>query len=219
MGGAVIAVICFLGAVFWGLYAGRTRRDALSHPALALGLQYRRERNYRLAERAPFLDRMRLGANRYTCNQLTGIYRGHAIEAFDYCYETEAAGAGGKPATRRRSLSFFILQLPGRFPELTITRDDTFSVLAAAGDRGALNTERPALSETYKVFAKDMEFARCCCTALKEYLQKHPDLNIVLDQNQLAAGYASPLSEDEIRPRLDQLIELRGLLPESPLDV
>ena len=108
MHGALIAVTCILGALVWGLYGGKRRRDAIPPEAKKLGLQFKRERNYRIADRFPFLKNTMHGSNCYAFDEIRGTYDGHEVTTFDYHHETAEA--------EMLHSSFFITILP---PEST----------------------------------------------------------------------------------------------------
>lgn len=219
MGGAIIAVICIIGAVIWGIYAGKKRRDEMTLLAGELGLDFHHERNYQLAERYRFLDKLRQGSNRYAYNILSGAYRDHDIAAFDYHYETHSTDSDGKRKTHHHHFSFFILTLPKFFPELTVAKEGIFSKIAQAVGYDDIDFESHEFSKSFVVRCKDKKFAYDFCNArMMEFLLNHPDINIELDQNQLAVGYSSRLKVDQIRPHLDRLIEIRNLMPDYLFD-
>ncbi len=215
MGGVIVVFICVIGAIIWGLYAGKKRRDAMTLLAEELGLNFRHERNYNLAERYRFLDKLRQGSNRYAYNIMSGQYRDHEIAAFDYHYETYSTDSKGRRQTHHHHFSFFILTLPKYFEELTIAKEGIFSKIAQAVGYDDIDFESHEFSRNFVVRCKDKKFAYDFCNArMIEFLLQHPGINIELDQNQLAVGYNSTLSVDEIRPHLDRLIKIRTLMPE-----
>ncbi|QBG47892.1 DUF3137 domain-containing protein [Verrucomicrobia bacterium S94] len=216
MGGAIIAVICIIGAVIWGICAGKKRRDGMTLLAEELGLDCHHERNYQLADRYRFPDKLRQGSNCYACNILSGNYRDHEIAAFNYHYETYSTDADGKRQTDHHHFSFFILTLPKCFPELTIAKEDLFSKIARTVSDEDIDFENREFAKQFTVRCTDKKFAyNFCNTHMMEFLLSHPDINIELDQNQLAVGYHSQLKVEEIRPRLDHLIEIRNLMPDA----
>ncbi len=116
MHGALIAVTCILGALIWGLYGGKRRRDAAPPEAKRLNLKFIRERNYRIVALFPFLKDINPGTNCYAFNSMSGLYNGHEITMFDYHVETAEKGA--------HHSSFFVLQLsPKSHPSKTTLAD------------------------------------------------------------------------------------------------
>lgn len=215
MTGAIIVVICIIGAIVWGLYAGKKRRDDMTLLAEELGLSFRHERNYNLADRYGFLDKLRQGSNQYAYNIISGTYRDHEIAAFDFHYETYSTDSDGKRKTNHHHFSFFILTLPKYFQELTITKEGIFSKIAQAVGYDDIDFESHEFSRKFVVRSKDKKFAYDFCNArMIEYLLNHPNINIELDQNQLAIGYDRCLKVEDIKSHLGRLIEIRNLMPE-----
>lgn len=215
MGGAIIVVICIIGAVIWGLYAGKKRRDAMTLLAEKLGLDFHHERNYQLADRYSFLDKLRQGSNRYAYNILSGNYQDHPVSIFDYHYETYSTDSKGRRQTNHHHFSFFVLTLPNYFEELTIAKESFFSKVAQAVGYDDIDFESHEFSKKFVVRSKNKKFAYDFCNArMIEYLMDHPNINIEVDQNMLAIGYTRCLKADEIEPHLNRLIEIRNLMPD-----
>ena len=171
MTGAIIVVICIIGAIAWGLYAGKKRRDEMTLLAEELGLSFHHERDYHLADRYSFLDKLRQGSNRYAYNILEGRYREHDITVFDYHYETHSTGSDGKSDTEHHHFSFFILTLPAYFEELTIAKESFFSKIAQAVGYDDIDFESHEFSKKFVVRSKDKKFAYDFCNArMIEYL-------------------------------------------------
>ncbi len=51
-----------------------------------------------------------------------------------------------------------------------------------------------------------------------EYLMDHLNINIEVDQNQLALGFNSCLKAEEIEAQLNRLIKIRSLIPDYLFD-
>ena len=215
MGGAIIVVLCIIGAIAWGLYAGKKRRDAMTLLAERLGLAFRHERDYGLADRFAFLDKLRQGSNRYAYNVMSGTYLDHEITAFDYHYETHSNDSKGRRQTHHHHFSFFVLHLPKSFPELTIAREGFFSKIAQAVGFDDIDFESHEFSKRFVVRSKDKKFAYDFCNArMIDYLLGHTDISLEVDQNMLALGFDRCLKVENIEPQLNQLIEIRSLMPE-----
>ena len=163
MYGVIIAVSCILGALVWGLYGGKRRRDATPPEVKKLGLHFNRERNYRIRDQFPFLKEDPQISNCYAFNTISGLYQGHEIVAFDYHYETSGAA--------EHHVAFFTVTLPSE---------------------GKISTG-----------------------SLTDVQQRHPELEIVLHQNQLALRFDFDLKTELFEPRLKQLIEIRNVLIEK----
>jgi hypothetical protein len=219
MGGAIIVVICIIGAIIWGIRAGKKRRDAMTLLAEKLGLEFAHERNYQLADRYSFLDKLRQGSNRYAYNIISGNYQDHGVTAFDYHYETHSTDSKGNRQTNHHHFSFFILTLEKFFPELTIAKESFFSKIAQAVGFDDIDFESHEFSKKFVVRSKDKKFAYDFCNAqMIGYLLGHPSINIEVDQNSLALGFNTRLKVEEIEPHLNQLIRIRSLIPEYLFD-
>ena len=219
MPGFIIVLICVVGAIIWGVYAGKKRRDAMTELAERLDLQFHPERNYQLADQYSFLDKLRQGSNRYAYNILSGNYQGYKVATFDYHYETHSTDSKGNRDTDHHHFSFFILTLDKFFPELTIAKEGIFSKIAQAVGFDDIDFESHEFSRKFVVRSKDKKFAYDFCNAqMIDYLLGHPNINIEVDQNSLAIGFNSRLRVEEIEPHLDQLIKLRSLMPDYLFD-
>jgi hypothetical protein len=219
MGGAIIVVICIIGAIIWGLQAGKKRRDAMTLLAERLGLSFSHERNYGMAKQYAFLDKLRQGDNRYAYNIMNGGFQGHDVTAFDYHYETHSTDSKGHRQTHHHHFSFFILMLEKSFPELTIAKEGFFSKIAQAVGFDDIDFESHEFSKRFAVRSKDKKFAYDFCNAqMIDYLLGHPDINLEVDQNSLALGFNRCLNVEEIEPHLEQLIEIRKRMPNYLFD-
>jgi hypothetical protein len=215
MGGVIVVFICVIGAIIWGIRAGKKRRDAMTLLAEKLGLRFNHERNYQIADRFSFLDKLRQGSNRYAFNVLEGRYQEHDITAFDYHYETQSTDSDGDRDTDHHEFSFFILTLPKYFEELTIAKESFFSKIAQAVGYDDIDFESHEFSKKFVVRSKNKKFAYDFCNAqMIEYLLEHPNINIEVDQNMLAIGYNNCLKVAEVESHLNRLIEIRELMPD-----
>lgn len=219
MPGFIIVLICVVGAIVWGIYAGKKRRDAMTELAARLGLRFNSERNYQMADQYSFLDKLRQGSNRYAYNILSGDYQGHNVITFDYHYETHSTDSKGNRDTDHHHFSFFILTMGKSFPELTIAKEGFFSKIAQAVGFDDIDFESHEFSRKFVVRSKDKKFAYDFCNAqMIDYLLGHPDINIEVDQNSLAIGFNTRLRVEEIEPHLNQLIKIRSLMPDYIFD-
>ena len=99
MPGFIIVLVCVVGAIIWGIYAGKKRREEMGELAATLGLHFSGERDYQVAEHYAFLDKLRQGSNRYAYNRISGTFQGHEVHAFDYHYETHSTDSKGRRQT------------------------------------------------------------------------------------------------------------------------
>lgn len=219
MGGAIIAVICIIGAIIWGLNAGKKRRNAMGELAARLGLQFSAERNYGMARQYAFLDKLRHGENRYAYNIMTGAFQNHHIAVFDYHYETHSTDSKGNRQTHHHHFSFFVLTLGKSFPELTIAKEGFFSKIAQAVGFDDIDFESHEFSRRFVVRSKDKKFAYDFCNAqMIDYLLGGQEIELEVESNSLALAFNRRLKVEEIEPRLRQLVEIRSLMPDYLFD-
>lgn len=141
MPGFIIVVVCIVGAILWGLRAGKKQRDAMGVLVERLGLRFSRERDYPMAKRYVFLDQPQQGSNRYVHHMISGTYQGHEIAVFDYHYETHSTASAEKGQIHHHDRSFFLLTLKKGFPERPGVKEGFFSTIAQAAGHDSLSIE------------------------------------------------------------------------------
>lgn len=209
--GGFILLAIVIGILGW-LYEKR-RREAFQKLAQELGFRYRR-RDSRLATQYDFLDKLRQGSNRYAFNILEGDYRGHPVTTFDYHYETHSTDSKGRRQTHHHYFSFFILEQERPWPELRIYPENFLSRIGQMVGFDDIDFDSVEFSNAFTVRGKDKKFAYDIChTRMMEYLLKHRDLSIEIEHRCVAIGFDKRLKPEQIRGRLDQLIEVRELFP------
>ncbi|MBN1510283.1 MAG: hypothetical protein JW955_25775 [Sedimentisphaerales bacterium] len=208
-----IALIVVLG-IFAHISAAK-RREAMTALAARLGLRFDPGKDRDIARRFKFLDKLRQGSNRYAFNTLSGNYQGHDITAFDYHYETHSTDSKGHQQTHHHYFSFFILRLPGSFPELTIGPEGIFSKIAQAVGYDDIDFESHEFSRKFCVRSRDKKFAYDVCNAqMIEYLLANRDLTLEIDLDSLAISFNRRLSPEQIEPNLQRLVHVRSLMPD-----
>ena len=204
---AVVAVLSYLSA--------QKRRQAMMDLATRLGLQFDPGKNWDLARRYDFLDKLRAGSNRYAFNTLSGTYQDHRVTVFDYHYETHSTDSKGHRQTHHHYFSCFLLHLPRSFPELVIAREGFFSKVAQAFGYDDIDFESHEFSRKFCVRSPDKKFAYDVCNArMMEYLLANSDLTIEIEGPALAISFNSRLSPEQIESNLMRLISVRSLLPD-----
>jgi hypothetical protein len=199
---AVMAVLAYISSL--------KRREAMAVLAAKLGLHFAPHKDRTLARRYQFLDKLRVGQERYAYNILSGEYQGHGVTLFDYHYRT-----GSGKNTQHHNISFFILQLPAAFPELVIGPEGFFSKIAQAIGYDDIDFESHEFSRKFCVRSPDKKFAYDVCNArMIEYLLSNPDLTIEIESGSLAISFGSRLSPELIEPNLRRLITVRSLMPD-----
>jgi hypothetical protein len=195
--------------------AARRRREELSTLAGRLGLRFDPGKDYGLAGRFNFLNRLAQGSNRYAFNVLSGACQGHEVLVFDYHYETHSTDSKGNRQTHHHYFSCFILLLPVQFPELTITREGVFSKIAQALGYDDIDFESHEFSRKFCVRSKHKRFAYDVCNPqMMEYLLANQDLSLEIEGPALALAFNSRLSAAEIEANLARLRQIRLRLPD-----
>jgi len=213
-----LAVLMFGALIFAAVAIARIlegrRREALVALAAQLGLDFNEEEDQEGAERLDFLRKLDEGENRYLYNRLSGDYQGHAVMMADYHYETYSHTKHGRQ-THHHHLSVLTLRLPRSVPELLISPEGIFSKIAQALGYDDIDLESAEFSRAFCVRCRDKKFAYDVCHPLMmEYLLARPDLAIEFEGNVLALVFDPCLEVPQIEHRLQQLVEIRCLLPD-----
>lgn len=207
-------IAVFIVVLVAGVISARKRRDAMTAMAAKLGLRFEPQKDYNLAKRYQFLDKLRAGSNRYAFNILSGTFREHEVMVFDYHYETHSTDSKGHSQTHHHYFSFFILLMPVSFPELLICKEGFFSKIAQALGYDDIDFESYEFSRKFCVRSKDKKFAYDVCNGrMIEYLLANTDLTIEIENNVLTISFDSQLKPERIEPNLNRLVELRSLMP------
>ncbi|MGE5295211.1 MAG: hypothetical protein ACM3VT_10320, partial [Solirubrobacterales bacterium] len=159
----VLALIVVFGVV--GFLNAKKRREAMMALAAKLGLRFDQGKDWDLARRYGFLDKLRAGDNRYAFNTLSGTTQGHNVVIFDYHYETHSTDSKGRRQTHHHYFSCFILHMPASFPELVIAKEGFFSKIAQAVGYDDIDFESHEFSRKFCVRSRDKKFAYDVCHA------------------------------------------------------
>ncbi|MBN1972203.1 MAG: hypothetical protein JW787_01090 [Sedimentisphaerales bacterium] len=205
----VLFIVIAIVAMVFGFIAAQKRREAMLSLASRLGMHFDPGKDKSIARQYDFLDKLRQGHNRYACNILSGNYRDHEVKIFDYHYQT-----GSGKNTHHYHISFFMLQMPMVFPELTIGPEGIFSKIGQSLGYDDIDFESHEFSRKFCVRSKDKKFAYDFCNAqMIEYLLSNSDMNIEIEHHILAISFSRRLSPENIEPNLERLFEIRSLMP------
>ena len=207
---AIFIAIAVLSAI-----AAKKRREAMAAVATRLGLHFQSERDHSMDDRYAFLDKLRQGSDRYAFNILSGHYRDEAVMVFDYHYATHSRDSKGRRRTHHHYFSFFILALPGSFPELKIGREGFLSKIAQAVGFDDIDFESHEFSRNFCVRSPDKKFAYDVCNArMIEYLLANRDLTVEVEHDALAIAFDRRLDPEQIEGNLERLRHVRALMPD-----
>jgi len=208
----IIGVVILVGALGW--LQEKRRREAFQALASRLGLRYS-AKDWGIANSYAFLDKLREGSRRYAFNILDGNYNGHDVLVFDYHYETYSTDSKGHRDTHHHYFSFFVLNQMQRFPELRIYPENVLSKLGQMLGFDDIDFESIEFSRAFTVRSKDRKFAYDFChPRMMEYLLKDRRLCLEIEEHALSMSFDRRLNVDEIQSRLDQLVDIRTLIPE-----
>ncbi len=211
----IVGMILFVivaGAFGW--WQAKKRREAFHALAKKLGMQYQRK-NRGIASRYSFLKKLDQGSNRYAENILKGQYRGHPVLAFDYHYETYSTDSKGRRQTHHHHFSFFILEQTRHFPELRIYPENFLSKFGQMLGYDDIDFESIEFSKAFTVRSSDKKFAYDIChTRMMEYLLKDKSIALEFDGQCIALEFDRRLAVEQFEHRLNQLCDIRELIPD-----
>jgi hypothetical protein len=203
-----------IGAIYNHIQA-RKRMEGMEALARKLGLNFNAAQDFGLAERYKFLKQLAQGDDRYARNVISGTYKDNEVLVFDYHYLTHSTDGKGNRTTQVHLFSFFILTLPGVFPDLTIRRENFLTKIAEVFGYHDIKFESAEFSKTFCVRSPDKKFAYDVCNPkMMEYLLANKDLSIEIENQVLALAFDRCLSTEQIESDLQRLIDIRSLLPE-----
>jgi hypothetical protein len=141
-------------------------------------------------------------------------YQNDDIQAFDYHYQVTTHDKNGSHTTHYR-FSFFILQLPAFFPDLTIRHESFLLKVAEVFGYQDIKFESAEFSKAFNVRSPDKKFAYDVCNAkMMEYLLANRDLSIEIENQALALAFDTCLSAEQIEFNLQRLAQIRSLMPD-----
>jgi hypothetical protein len=215
-----VAIFTFFALMFyWGYRWEKKRREGFERLAAQFGFAYQPEKDASLALRFSFLNALNQGSNRYACNRLEGQYRGQDVMVFDYHYETHSSDSKGRRQTHHHFFSYFVLFLPRNFPELRIYPEHLFSRIGQMLGFEDIDFESVEFSRAFTVRAKDRKFAYDVChPKMMELLLKDRHVSLEIEEDCLALGCSTRLDPARIPEKLEQLLEIRQLLPRYLFD-
>ncbi|HNR36846.1 MAG TPA: hypothetical protein PKO36_16850 [Candidatus Hydrogenedentes bacterium] len=196
-----------LGVVVYLVYE-RRRSEAFRVLARQYGFAYRR-RSGSLPRQFDFMNVLRQGEDRQAVNILEGIYEGRMVLSFEYNYTT-----GSGEDKEQHFMSVFMLQLERSFPELRIYPETLWSKLGQKLGFEDIDFESIEFSRAFTVRAADRKFAYDFChPRMMEYLLRHRETMLEIDREWMCAWRRERSRPQTVIPFLDQLVEMRALMP------
>lgn len=213
--GQLLLLLLFIGImVIWHLFKKRRTPLTGADVALKLGLKFNPAKTKDIQPGLAFINRLQYGRRHFALNVFRGRFRGHKMVVFDFRYEVETiSNKGGM--TREDPYCFYILELPGSFPEVTIYKEGLISKLKQLAGANDIDLESHEFSRTFRVRSPDPKFAYDFCNArMIEYLLANTDLSVEVDRNILCVSFDKPLEFEEVEQNLNRLVEIRSLMPD-----
>ncbi len=198
----IIIVLLIAGGVV-GAYFSHRRSQEMIWLAMELELDYDAGkdsaggRRFGTRESAALMDN-----SRYAGKTLSGRYRGHRVVAANI-------------HTRHRSFAIFQLDLPGRFPFLSISPERSKLARGPRLEYDDISFESKEFSRKFRIKSNDKKFAYDVChPRMIEYLLAHHRLMIRVHGDKLTLFTSRRLVPKTVKPNLNRLVEVRELLPD-----
>jgi len=196
------------------------RRDAIELKARELGLKFRNKvTGY--AGRFLFLDKLdklNSGSDHRSLNILSGEFDGRPVTAFDYYYIIKGGVWWWAPSwVTHHYLSFIVLNLDARFPELTIGAEGRglFKRISEAFGGGDIDFDSHEFSRRFEVRSEDKKFAYDFCNAqMMAFMLEQPVVDIEVEKDTLALGFDEQHNVPSIESHLRYLVKVRSLMPD-----
>ena len=115
--------------------------------------------------------------------------------------------------------SFYTLELPCCFSEVTIYKEGLLSKVIQSTGHNDIDFESHEFSRKFRIRSPDPKFAYDFCNArMNEYLLQNTDLSIEIDRNILCISFDKPLKFEEVEFNLKRLLQIRSLMPDYLFD-
>ena len=155
---AGFVALIVVAAVF-GHLAAKKRREAMLSLAARLGLRFDPGKDRDIARQYKFLDKLRVGDNRYAFNILSGNYHSHDVMAFDYHYETHSTDSKGHRTTHNHHFSAVIVATGLPLKPLAIRKEGFFDKIGEFLGFDDIDFESTEFSREFFVKSPDRRWA------------------------------------------------------------
>lgn len=142
-----------------GWYMGEKRRKALRAWATAQGLSFNAEREVGYDVRYPQFGALGKGDNRYAYNVMRGLWKGRALQAFDYHYETHSTDSKGRRTTHHHHFSAILLDSEVPLKPLFIRPEGVLDKVTEFFGFDDIDFESAEFSRKFYVKASDKKWA------------------------------------------------------------
>jgi hypothetical protein len=158
---AAVLVVAAVGAFFAWKFE-KERREELEGLAGELGWRFDPSRDYSHDEEYACFEIFRRGHSRAAYNTLSGTIelegRRYTARAGDFTYKVTTR-SGKTTSTTTYNLSYLIMHLPWRTPDLLVRREGIFDRIAGVFGLADINFESEEFSRRFHVRSPDRKFA------------------------------------------------------------
>ncbi|MCW2542597.1 MAG: hypothetical protein JWM40_149 [Frankiales bacterium] len=200
------------GLAYWSWLQAKKRRELLAGFAASQGWTWsaRDDSWVNRFEGTPFDD----GDNKEALNILQGQYRGRAMIAFDYSYETHSTDSKGNSTTTTHRFAFCSLSLPGYLPRLELVPESVLGRVGTALGMQDIELESEDFNRRYRVRCANQKFAYDVLPPrTMEALMSRTALHLRLAGTDALCWESGRHSPAELLARLDALATLVDGIP------
>ena len=201
------------GLAYWSWLQAKKRRELLQGFAASQGWTWT-ARDDSWANRfdgTPFDE----GDHQEAVNVLQGQYRGRAMVAFDYSFETHSTDSKGNTTTTTHRIAFCSVSLPASLPRLELVPESMFGRLGTALGMQDIELESEDFNRRYRVRCANAKFAYDVLPPrTMEALMSREALHLRLSGTDALCWESGQHSPSQLLARLDALATLVDGIPE-----
>lgn len=208
----ILVLACGVFSI-WHFAKKRNAEPTGAMIALKLGLSFSSKITRTIQPRLAFINRLQYGKKHYACNVFSGTFRGYRVRIFDFIYEVEVMN-GRSGSYIDDPYSFFVLDLPVKFDEVTIYKEGILSKLKQMAGANDIDFESHEFSRKFRVRSSHPKLAYDFCNPrMMEFLIENTDISIELDRDILCMSFDRALKFEEVEKNLLRLVHIRSLMP------
>jgi hypothetical protein len=209
LGFAVVAAV----VLWYGWYAAKKRRELFHAFALGQGWTWVARDDGWTARFGG--DPFGHGEDRKACNVLTGAFRGRAMVAFDYSYETRTTDSQGRTSTTTHSYAICALALPASVPTFELVPEGFLGRVGTMLGMQDIELESEDFNRRFRVRCDEPKLAYDLLPArTMQALLARPALHVRLHGADALCWEDGSHSPSELLARLDTLSTLLDGVPD-----
>ena len=209
----VVVVLAFSALGYYSYVRTKQRRELLQQFALGEGWTWtQRDDSWsQHYQGAPFGE----GDHREAKNVLQGQFRGRAMVAFDYSYQTHSSSSRGGSSTQTHRFAFCALVLPSLVPKLELVPESRLGRLGTALGMQDIELESEDFNRRYRVRSNNPKFASDALPArTMQKLLTREALHLRLAGTDALCWEQGTHSPSQLLARLDALSAVLEGIPE-----